>query len=159
MNEKVKAYLEKQEALKSKEYHEKKLQLAKDLGLGEKEYSADGGWSKEYNNYEWDNVGQKANYYKFTPIELTDEEYEKLKEYSDNSNEVSNKKKYNVVALLLKVIAGLIFGCGFISGIAISYDTRDLIALLICWCSAFVSGVVFLGFAEIIQLLDDIKKK
>ena len=38
-------------------------------------------------------------------------------------------------------------------------DKFSLTTALICWSISFVSGMMFLGFAEVIQLLTDIKYK
>lgn len=128
------------------------------------EYSS----SEEFPHYEYDSTNSVTRYYKKVPIEITDEEYEEIKKYS--------QKRYtstsNPVATALTVIAWIVFIGGFIIGIAsanvevvkgvyYTYTTTEfsLAIALTYWCIALISGTFLLGFAEIIKLLDDIKKK
>ena len=105
----------------------------------------------------------KPIYYKLQPIEVTDEEYLKIKEIYDNkqkqAHSSSNGTNSNGVATALNIIALIIFILGFIAGIALGIAERkfSFTTLITCWVSAFVSGMIFLGFAEIIKLLNDIK--
>ena len=78
----------------------------------------------------------------------------------------------NPIATALTVIAWIVFIGGFIAGIALGTvevergyyytytDTEFSFAVaFVYWCVSLISGTMFLGFAEIIKLLDVIKKK
>lgn len=80
----------------------------------------------------------------------------------------------NKIAKILKTIAWWTFGLGLIVGVMLSnvetpyfndiydYGTQTVFSITILvavWGSSFVSGMLFLGFAEIIELLDRIAKK
>ena len=125
-------------------------------------------YSEEFSSSEWDSDNSTIKYYKEVPIEITDEEYQEVKKYSkkDDTSEI------NPIATALTVIAWVVFIGGFIAGIALgnvevvkgSYytytDTEFSFAIAFTyWCVALISGTMFLGFAEIIKLLDAIKKK
>lgn len=76
------------------------------------------------------------------------------------------EERENAIAKLLEAVAWVIFIGGFllgcIMGSSLGYGYRSsfsIVPALICWASAFISGISFLGFAEIIKLLDEIKKK
>jgi len=62
---------------------------------------------------------------------------------------------------LFKVIAWLTYIFGFIAGFVLAYDGYEFVfsAALIYWAGTFVSGTVFLGFAEIIDLLHKLNSK
>jgi len=68
----------------------------------------------------------------------------------------------NSIAGTLKVIAWLTFIGGFILGFIVGNVTAEyswefnFASALITWVSSFVSGMLFLGFAEIIILLQKI---
>lgn len=125
-------------------------------------------YNQEYPFYEWDHTCSINRYYKKTLLEVTDEEYEEIKKYSQKRYTSTN----NPVATALTVIAWIVFIGGFIIGIAsanvevikgvyYTYTTTEfsLTIALTYWCIALISGTFLLGFAEIIKLLDDIKKK
>ena len=77
----------------------------------------------------------------------------------------------NAIAGLLRVIAWITFIGGFFAGIALanveipytyisgSYTEFSFPLALAYWAGFFVSGTVFLGFAEIIQLLQQLIDK
>lgn len=68
----------------------------------------------------------------------------------------------NGVATLIRAIAILTYIGAFILGIGLGRDLRgdfSFFAALLYWGVGFVSGSMLLGFAEIIQLLQDIKNK
>ncbi len=72
--------------------------------------------------------------------------------------------KNNGVATALRVIAWITYVGGFIAGLILgnivtgNYGLTEFsfTAALIYWVAAFISGTVFLGFAEIISLLQKI---
>ena len=63
----------------------------------------------------------------------------------------------NRIALLLRIIGIAVYVLAAISGIALLFDEE--IAGVIVLISGLISGTMFLGFAEIIRLLDVISKK
>lgn len=160
MHEKLREYFAKAEEKENK-LTEQELISA---GLYEKEYSDKTEYSNEYPNIEWDNETNEQKYYKKVPIQLTDEECEKFKKiyYS------SALKPTNPVATALTIIAWIIYIGGFIAGISFanvevgtyySYEEFSFAVALTYWAVSLISGTMFLGFAEIIKLLHDIKNK
>ncbi len=168
MNEKLKNFLDAKKDSETKNYEETKQKTLLDLGLYEKIYSPDNKYSEEFYLAEWDSTTQASKYYKKVPIEITDEEYQEVKKYSKKEVAPEN----NSVAVALTIIAWLIFIGGFIAGIVLGTvevekgyyytytDTEFSFAIaFVYWCVSLISGTMFLGFAEIIKLLDAIKRK
>ena len=122
-----------------------------DLGLYEKVYSNSTTYSDEFPYPEEDEKGAIINYYKKVAIDITDEEYAEIKKHS-----FAYSPHKNLVALALTVIAWIIYVAGFIGGFIIAENAA---AALTYWFGALISGTTFLGFAEIIKLLNDIKNK
>ena len=158
MNEKLKEFLDAKKDAEKKKYQEEKQKTLIELGLFEKVYSPDNNYSDEFSSSEWDSANSTSKYYKKVPIEITDEEYQEVKKYSKGDVLVQNN---NPIATTLRVIAVLVYIVGFISGIAIGDAVAEYSwgTAFIYWFVSFFSGTTILGFAEIIQLLDDIKKK
>ncbi len=167
MNEKVKGFLNEKAAEERKKYEEEKKKKVLELGLCEKVYSEDGAYSTEFPYSEYDRVTLKTKWYKREPISITDEEYEEIRKYSK-----VEKENENIIAQALEVIAWVIFIGGVIAGIILGNvevlkgtyyqytDTEFSFAVAFTyWCIALISGTMFLGFAEIIKLLEDIKNK
>lgn len=157
MHEKLKEYF-----AKAKEREDKLT--AHELisaGLYEKEYSEKDEYSYEYPEVEWDDNNNKSKYFKKIPIQLTNEEYEKFKKiyYS------SALKPTNPIATVLSIIAVIIYVAGFIAGIVIGVEVAEFYedfafgTAFVYWATSLISGTLFLGFAEIIKLLNDIKNK
>ena len=57
------------------------------------------------------------------------------------------------------LIAGIVLGNVDVSYSYYTYKEFSFAIALTYWAISFISGMVFLGFAEIIQLLSDIKEK
>lgn len=127
-------------------------------------------FSSEYPSTEWDHINSINKYYKKIPIEVTDEEFEQVRKYSQTAKPQGDNK--NGVAQALTIIAWIIFIGGFIAGFALGtvevergfyYTYTDtefsFAAAFVYWCIAFISGTLVLGFAEIIKLLEQIKNK
>ena len=73
-------------------------------------------------------------------------------------NELLEEKRNNTISIIFKVLACMVFIGGFIAGLIAGFVfARTLLVTLIYWASGFISGIVFLGFSEIIQLLYEIK--
>lgn len=119
-------------------------------------------YNDEFPSFEWDIASSKGKYYKKVPIEITDEEYQEIKKYSKDDFLAQNN---NPIAFTLKVIAILVYIVGFIGGIVMGNAVAEYSwdfswgSAFIFWFVSFFSGTTILGFAEIIQLLHDIKNK
>lgn len=168
MNEKVKEFLDAKKVAEKKKYEEEKQSTLIELGLCEKVYSPDNNYSEEFSWSEWDSVNSTNRYYKVVAVEITDEEYEEVKKYFRREDTTES----NPIATALMIIAWVVFAGGFIAGILLgnvevvkgSYftytDTEFSFAIAFTyWSVALISGTMFLGFAEIIKLLDAIRKK
>lgn len=161
MNEKLQAYFEDYNS--KSEHKEKELrdEILIEEGLYEIETVED---DKDYDHVEYDAAGYPI-FYKYKPFEVTDEEFAKIKEINDSKYKIFHTQS-NGVATVLKVIAWLTYILGFFAGIAAcaeinkySSDAGGTTVLFTWWAAAFISGSLFLGFAEIINLLNDIKHK
>lgn len=165
MNEKVAAFLAKQEESEA----EKRKKLLIENGLYEKRYPDSTMRSPmgEYTFYDDYDHG----YYAKDPIEITDEEFEKIQPYLVEKK--SNAKKtgdamvstfnsddtpyQNSIAIFLKVVAILIYVVGGIGGLiagSIFKGSGNVIGISVTWISAFITGSMFLGLSEIINKLD-----
>ena len=168
MNEKVKLFLDAKKEAEQKKYEEEKQKTLIDLGLFEKVYSEREFYSDEFPFLEPASENSIGGWYKKEAIAISDEEYQEVKKYSKKEN----TSKTNTIATALTAIAWIVFIGGFFSGLALgnvevvkgSYypytDTEFSFAVAFTyWCDALISGTMFLGFAEIIKLLNDIKNK
>ena len=75
---------------------------------------------------------------------------------------------FTILGIIISVVAkviGFIPIIGFIAGIVLGVEAADLYedfafsVAFVYWATALISGTLFLGFAEIIKLLNDIKNK
>lgn len=82
----------------------------------------------------------------------------------ENRNFSTTQNENNKMAMILRVVAVAEIVCGFIAG-AILGDTFEIgydynwglcIGIIV---AGFINGIFILGFAEVIQLLQDIKSK
>lgn len=167
MHQLVQKYLNKKSNGKSELLPQKRNDLLLELGLFEKEYSDKNEYSTEFPESEWDNQTKTIKYYKKVPVQVSDEEYSEILKYQKQE-----AKPTNTISTVFKGLALFVFIGGFIAGIALGNvevtkgyshtytDTEFSFALaLTYWAISFVSGMLILGFAEIIQLLTDIKNK
>ena len=163
MHEKVQEYL----AMKNAEKNKNREEFLLNEEICEKEYSPDNKESFEYSNREWSDKEHKYKYYKKIPIKITDEEYEMILKAQTDDDKASNP-----IATALKIISVIIFIGGFILGIVLGTQeveqgiyytytkTEFSFAIaLIYWAVSFISGMLMLGFSEIINLLNSIKNK
>ena len=168
MNKQITDFLATRKAAEEEKYEKEKQKILIELGLVEKKYSPDGNYSNEFYLSEWDSANSTTKFYKNVPIEITDEEYQEVKECLKIEETTSN----NPISTALTVIAWVLFIGGFIAGIVFGTvevekgyyytytDTEFSFAIaFVYWCTSLISGTMFLGFAEIIKLLDTIKKK
>lgn len=185
MNEKLKSFLDQKraegrvscESTKVVDEEEKNAMLLK-LDLCEREYSQENKRSAEYPCCDY----TTGRYYKEVPIKVTDEEYQELIKYanetqhsnaSGTSGGVTPWKVNNNIADVLQFFAWVLYIGGFITGIVFGNESIDVgfysfshtetkfmwSVALTHWCTAAVSGTILLGFAEIIKLLEAIKNK
>ncbi len=173
MDERVQEFLtkkrsEKQIALEKKK-QEERLKVMEPLGLFDKVYSPDNRFNEEYPFGDYDSSTNTSKAYKKVPIDVTDEEFEEIKSFNSNNEE---QRKPNLIATIFTAIAWIIYIFGFIAGVALGttevttgyyYTTTETVfsfaVAFTYWSVSFVSGTMFLGFAEIIKLLNDIKNK
>lgn len=170
MNEKVKAFLDEKKAIEKKKYEKKKEETLIDLGLYEKIYSENNEYSDAFPYSEYDVETSKNRQYRIEPFAISDEEYEEVKKYVKQGG----INRFITVDKALTIIAWSIFIGGFIAGLALGnvevvkmglYDTSytetqfSFATAFAYWCGALISGTMFLGFAEIIKLLEAIKRK
>lgn len=163
----VQEFIDKKKAEIENNKNKEKRKLLMDLGICEKEYSQSSAWSEEYPDYEYDQETKEGRYFKKIPINVTDEEYEKILKYCKQSDNTTPVNKENKVAKVLTGIAYAIFIIGAILGFAMGYtknipeDTYyfSFAVAVAWWCVSFIGGMFMLGFAEIIKLLNAIKNK
>ncbi|MBO4278110.1 MAG: hypothetical protein J5925_06920 [Clostridia bacterium] len=163
MNKSVEEFLQKKEKEAAEAERKKKDALLIELGLYDKEYSVDNKYSAEYPESEWNSETGSSRYFKKVPMPVSDEEYAALLKYKKGPEE------NNTVSVVFKVLAWIVFIGGIITGAVLgrtevgglysSHTEFSFIAALPYWAACFVGGMIFLGFAEIIQLLHDIKRK
>lgn len=185
MNEKLKSFLDQKRAegrvscepTQAVSEEEKNAMLLK-LDLCEREYSQENKRSAEYPCCDY----SSGKYYKEVPIKVTDEEYQELIKYASETQYSASSSTYNGavpwnvnnnIADVLQFIAWVLYIGGFIAGIVFGNESIDVgfysfshtetkfmwSVALTYWCTAAVSGTLFLGFAEIIKLLEAIKNK
>ena len=155
MNEQVRAFLDAKKDAEKKKYEEEKNKILFKEGLYEKIYVDN---FDDDTFIEYDDITQTQIYYKMVPVKITDEEYEEIKKYS---NIEADDNSSNSIATILRVIAIIVYIAGFIASFFLGVDSYgDISAMvMVWWIVFFISGTIYLGFAEIIQLLNDIKNK
>lgn len=159
MHEKLKAYVAKKEEQAAHQREIEKRELLSKLDLYDKEYSDTTQYSVGFPFSEFDASGH-VKYYRKVPIEISDEEYAKLLEYEGVT--VSAK---NTIAEILRILAWGVWIIGLILGFVFGRDPDywreyHLSALALAyWASSFLFGMLLMGFAEVIQLLTDMKNK
>ena len=116
MDAKVKAFLESKKQEKILDNEKNKAETLISLGLYEKVYLPEGVESEEYVFSEWDNNESIFKYYKKVPVVVTNEEYNEILKYANETKRETTTSK-NSIAIVLTVIAWVIFVIGFIMGI------------------------------------------
>lgn len=145
MNEKVEKYLEEKR-------EEEKREILIAAGLYEKGYAPK---SQELPNREYPFLDSKIipnRPYKAIPIEVTDEEYEQIRKYAYSGNS-------NRIAGILTFVACAAYVIGLVIGFILLSGSSNWTTAVYCWAASGISGTIFLGFAEIIKLLQAIKDK
>ena len=127
-------------------------------GLYEKVYAPSDEWSEEYPENEYDQKREIYCYFKKVAIEVTDEEYEQIKKYAFASSTLPEPvNSTNGIATVLTVIGVIVYLIGFIGFFAML--NMNALSAFITLVGAAISGTMFLGFSEIIKLLQSIKNK
>lgn len=65
----------------------------------------------------------------------------------------------NIVEKVIKIIAIVIYVCGFFAGIMVGLQVESFLTTLLYWVAAALSGTMMLGFSEVIRLLHEINSK
>lgn len=149
MHEKVRIFLEDRRKKAEEARKQAKNRYLINLGLYEREYN-EGGFSNEYTEYD----AETAKYFRRNAIQVSDEDYAELCSLTEE------EAAQNSIALVLTVLGWVAIIGGFFIGIVLGavsntgYE-RDFSwgVTLALWVRAFVIGISFLGFAEIIKLL------
>ena len=79
-----------------------------------------------------------------------------VRKYSDLKN---NKNGKNPISAMLNLVAVIVYLAGIIGTIVIGVNYDDFSVVLTGLVITFISGTFYLGLAEIIRLLHDIKRK
>ena len=156
MNEKLAQYLNTKEQERQSLINRQKAELLINEGLYDllPVNANEIDWDTEYVEYKWDSSIQSNRCYKQIPIEISDDEYEKIKSYS-----TPTKINYqeNTVAKILTVLGVITYIIGFLGGI---WGADGYFGMTIAiWVATLISGTMFLAFSQIIKLLEDIKRK
>lgn len=157
----VQKYLVQKRAEELKKEKEKRDKVLIDVGLFQKVYRTADQKESDFAYYDYD----KEEYYNEVPFDVTDEEYEEILKYQDVDFEDGKKngiattiKTIGVLTMILGFILGIVFGVEEIEMYGRPDKTEFLFEIAaIYWSVSFVSGFMFLGFGEIIKLLQDIK--
>ena len=166
----VDEYLKQKRTEKFTEEYIKKAKLLINEGLYHVVYSPDNVQSSEYPFEEYDATSGSMKHYKKVPMNVTNDEFEQIKKYSTIDETPKNAISTGKVAPSFwpkvkkkNIIAYIIFISGFIYGIYIGseyyVDEFSFSLAFISWIITLISGMTFLGFAEIIKLLEAIKNK
>lgn len=159
MNKVLQEFIKKQQEesaqKKREEYDELKSKTLIKLGLVEKEYAPNDTIGEGY--IEWDFDCNK--YYKFVPIDITDEEFEELLKWLPAESKKEETTKKSGVAMILKVFAWIIYIGGFIAGFLLGTDRwgNPTLLTLVWWIVFLLVGTMYMGFAQILELLSEIK--
>ncbi len=141
-----------------KELDKRKKLLAK-LGFVKKIYINPANCPAEYDSYELKSgydENKEYRYYVEVPIDVSDEEYAEIL----RQIELDTDKGESVgggVATAMQVIAVLIYLFFGVIGLLLLFDS--VLTGILVIATGFISGTVFLGFAQIISLLHSIDSK
>ena len=153
MNEKVKEFIGKMNAVEKADKNKKKEELLKTLGLGEVKVIRK--CSKTWvDDYMYD--ASKDIYYKdektFVPIEVTDEEYREILKYEHVYTNQDKDKNVgysiaSVISVLVKVIT-IICVIGGLIGI-LNHDIMGISICVLIGCGIYYPFLM--GFAKIVE--------
>lgn len=159
------------EQAKKDSYQQQKRDFLYSEGIYEIEYSKDGKESEEYQEYDYDQTTGEFKFYKYVFPEISDEEYEQLKalkkkaegrvEKGKKSSESTNGVAHilEIISRIIALVGGTGIGISFVFLCAAEKVGLAFAVLLVGAFSVLVESMIFMGFAEIIKLLNDIKNK
>lgn len=145
MNEKVRKYLDE---AKKKELLER--DLCETVYYDEKDVTDEMKLKLQFDY-------SKNKYYENVPIEVSDEDFFKIMKIP--------KKKEERISDVFYTLGVLNFVSGFLAGIfigqinAVYFEKFNWTSAFVVWITAFVSGMLFIGFGKVIELLNDIRNK
>lgn len=154
MNQIVEQYLEDKRKIFRRIEEENRSKRLLELGLSTKEYLEDQEFTEDYQFFDDD----LQKWYRYIPIDVTDAEYAEICKYAPKEvlpEKPLKKPKENGVKSAIQIVAYVIFAIGFIAGVIMSQELSAGIGVAYGTC-AVVLGILMLGFAEIIKLLDKI---
>ena len=166
MNSLLEQYLIKKDKERNEQKNQMKYELLMREGLYEEIHIGSGkieSYKKSVRN-QWNSVTRKYDYYHQVPIDISDEEYEEIKKVSAPIREESLDNVKSKISTAFGVFGYIVFLIGFISGIFVGFnfseyhDSFNFVIALVSWIITFVFGTMLLGFAEVINLLEKIKK-
>ncbi len=143
MNEILSEYFRRKEAEAEAREHGQREKILIEEGLFEKEYSVNR--TAEFCFSE--QVDSSEIYYKKVPIEVTDEEFNRI-------IELRNASKKRITLPDIFTYSGIAeFGIGTIVSIVAAVKTHNFLLFPAGIFGAFAAGLLFIGFGEIIRLL------
>ena len=158
MNESLQEYLNKKAEEKRAKYESERDANLIAAGLFEKRFSPTGkAEDPEYPFSQWNKTENRMMYYKKVAIVITDEEYEEFLKAGPVKTAVVEEESKNAVASTLCGIAVTIYILRGLVGL-IAMIANFVMGLGVMF-GGFISGSVFLGFAEIIKQLQKINDK
>ena len=158
MNERLQEYLNKKAEEKRAKYESERDANLIAAGLFEKRFSPTGkAEDPEYPFSQWNKTENRMMYYKKVAIVITDEEYEEFLKAGPAKTAVVEEESKNAVASTLFGIAVTIYILMGLVGL-IAMIANFVMGLGVMF-GGFISGSVFLGFAEIIKQLHKLNNK
>ena len=151
MNERLEKWFAKKEAKKKQSELEEKKDVLRAAGLCDREYSKK--HTAEYPLYD----GTNYQYYREIFVEVTDDEYERIKKIVETEKTANTEKGRPKVATVLRVMSLIIEVGGII--VALPLLENSLQAFLSTAISIALSSTLCWAFSVIIDLLYDIKNK
>lgn len=151
MNERLEKWFAKKEAKKKQRELEEKKDVLRAAGLCDREYGKEE--SEEYPLYD----EAKYQYYRETFVEVTDEEYERIKQIVVEEKKEGGEEGRPKVSMILKILSLI----GLVSGIIVAFSVVEdsFQAFLSTLVSSIGSCASVWAFSVIIDLLYDIKCK
>lgn len=182
MNEKLERYIQKKRAQEA----EQRKNMLIEAGLFDKEYAPDNDPNNpSYPEVEYDENTGETKHYRIVAIELNDEEFAEFMKYYQQkpprpqisvgiARPGSTLKKTSSEGFKLyhaiMIMAVAIFITGFIVGIVAGisddpgyyrdvYKSHNFGTTVVYWIVTLASGILMLGFAQVLKLLNAINNK
>ncbi len=138
-----------------------------DKGLFDKVYSPYETSSPEYPKVEYSTAKGRYLYYKYQPVEMTDETYLQIrmlhkkiaKSRQVKQEQVSNdiEKKYSSIATLMYIFAAIVLIFGVIFSI-ICFGV-DVFTAIVCLVAVLIQGVVYIYLGNVFNDMDDVRQE